>query len=403
MSKCIAISQNGPCKLDARFGKLCYKHAKMIETGEQIIYDNIINEDFVVKEEKHLIEERKISMEFCQNIRPTLGQRQNFIAQNKYAYCPNNPYNILEPINKIEPILKLKPIIPLVIEGEFECQCCYTKYQFTELITCSRACEEHKHAFCKDCMKGYIESELSEKKASLRCMMSIEKCGGEFSKQTIKDCIDEKTFKTFEDQALISEIISFAKILDNYQTCPFCEKYACQVDNTITFCICERCEKSWCIKCRRLSHDPHPCNKITDNTDVEGIKRIVHETMTNALIHKCPTCHTKYIKETGCNMMHCSCGNNSCYLCNSKISTNIGYDHFKNSKCRLYNDGTGKGADQGNAKFNNEKLINECNKLLNVNSYKVQKIIRQEMILQGIIKDEPNMISSFVNDNCVIC
>jgi len=232
--------------------------------------------------------------------------------------------------------------------------------------------------------------------------MSTEKCGGEFSKEIIKECVSEQTFKTFEDNMIISEVISFSKILDNYQTCPFCEQYACIIDQGITIAKCGRCEKSWCAKCRRIEHGTNSCNKISDATDLAGIRRAVHETMTQALTHTCPCCFTKYIKETGCNFMHCtSCKAGSCYLCGIKVSAEIGYKHFGGlAGCKLYNTTTNE-SDQGNAKYNNTKLIEACNNLLKENSPNVQKVMKAEMIAQGIfpkstIEPKENEI------NCII-
>ena len=62
--------------------------------------------------------------------------------------------------------------------------------------------------------------------------------------------------------------------------------------------------------------------------------------MSAALIQVCNKCKKPFVKEYGCNKMHCSCGNLQCYVCAESISD---YSHFDRrradgSKCPLNDD-----------------------------------------------------------------
>jgi len=62
--------------------------------------------------------------------------------------------------------------------------------------------------------------------------------------------------------------------------------------------------------------------------------------MSAALIQTCNKCKKPFVKEYGCNKMHCSCGNLQCYVCGESISD---YSHFdrgrsNGSKCPLNDD-----------------------------------------------------------------
>ena len=319
------------------------------------------------------------------------------VIQNDIPKPKPNPYVKQHPkINfdfkaKFE-IFKKEEYIPLIIDGDYECQCCFTAYPFNSLIKCSRASDKNKHAFCKECIKGYVESGLTENKSNVKCMLNpSDNCLGSYSIVEIKECLDEKHFSALQDQIEISDNIELAKILDNYQTCPFCSKFGYIVEGNIQYIECQRCIKKWCSLCKLEEHGKDDCGKINDPKNMDAIRRIVSETMTNALTHRCPKCSTKYIKETGCNLMTCpSCSSHSCYICGILIVpiNDKKYWHFvgagsynkdTNSLCPLYNDGSGKTQDHGNNKYNNIKLTQLCNKLLKVNSDEVRQLLLIEM------------------------
>lgn len=303
--------------------------------------------------------------------------------------------------NKHKPQIKTKEIlVPLDPALTYECQCCFTEYPFGELIKCSNASTKYKHTFCKDCIKGYVESGINDKKATCQCMLdtSDEHCNGIYTEPDIEKCLTEQTYAIFKDMLIVSEITSFAKMFDNYKICPFCNMFGVIVEGDIKYVECKRCtDKSWCIMCKKDAHGEDSCWKIKDEKDIESIIHMVTETITNALTRKCPKCFTEYVKEEGCNLIKCTaCHSYSCYLCGILIEPRGGekYWHFYGEggdptiekTCKLFNDTREikNHKDQGNNKFNNDKIITACKELLNANSLAVQTIMKTEMKKYGV-------------------
>lgn len=288
-------------------------------------------------------------------------------------------------------------VIPFIVDGDFPCRCCQSILSFDDLIKCTGSSEKYRHAFCKECVGGYVNSALDDRKAQIMCMMSMmrnEGCGGRYTETDIRLCIPEKIYSNFENIMDINDTSQFCKIFDDYTICPFCSKYGCIADQEILYVKCGRCEKTWCVRCRKEQHGIDPCCKIKDSTDLDGIRKIINETITEALTHTCPNCEIKYIKDTGCNMMTCaSCEANSCYICGKLLPKRIindniiKYYHFKDSGsvdpdaiCILWNDRDGKSSDHGNATYNNEKLRMKCQQLIDINeNVIVKKIIYREL------------------------
>jgi hypothetical protein len=112
---------------------------------------------------------------------------------------------------------------------------------------------------------------------------------------------------------------------------------------------CQKCYKNWCTTCNKEEHDGFACNTIHNVADVpKAVSDIVYE----KAIRKCPKCKSPYIKDDGCNLIHCSkCDTPFCHLCFEIVpkkyspdrTREIQYYHFKNSgsserkaRCPLY-------------------------------------------------------------------
>jgi hypothetical protein len=115
---------------------------------------------------------------------------------------------------------------------------------------------------------------------------------------------------------------------------------------------CRNCEKKWCTTCNQKEHDGFECNTIHN---IDDVPKLVSAVVNETAIRKCPKCHITYIKDEGCNLIHCGeCQTPFCHLCVTVVpkknspdgGREIQYYHFKNSgsadkyaRCPLY-DGT---------------------------------------------------------------
>jgi hypothetical protein len=278
---------------------------------------------------------------------------------------------------------------------KYKCKCCYDEFDFSQLITCSLTNYENEHTFCKECLSGYINSNISENQAKTICMMSANGCKGCFKMDQIEQCISAEDFLKLQDIEMTNTVKSMSGILADYHICPFCEKFGIEIPNKhITATSCGVCNKTWCLKCKQPEHIG-ACGLIQNPLTVkeELVSKIVTETITDAAMHDCPKCKMKYIKNEACNFIRCStCNTGSCFICHEVL---LDHSHFGASigNCPLYcKDILGRNTDYGQqtnlTPFYKNRVKQSCLELLNINSDpRVQKMIRNELTKQGIMND----------------
>lgn len=389
MEQCKALTLKGDqCKIKSmKDCKFCHMHTKKINEGKQI---------FTIDDKK------------TETIKKPTKKTKKTKKQQVITNDPPKTQKLDETIS-------------------YECQCCFDEFSFEDLIKCSNASTLYKHVFCKECVVGYIESKLNDNSSCTACMKDIadEKCGGHYTEQDIKKCLSDEMFVKYENIVEINEANMLAKILPDYKICPFCKKFGIIAENNIQFVLCERCKKSWCVLCNKPDHKGYQCGKILDSSDIDEIRKVVEDTLTNALIHKCAICKCEYIKEEGCNLMTCpSCKSYSCYICGMHIVPKNGtkYWHFYGAKqypcgekqCPLFNDYSLNTTlrDQGNAKYNTKKVIDSVKQLLNANTQEVQVTIKNEVKKYGVILESEQIVAPntskikqyklFKSVNCII-
>ena len=334
--------------------------------------------------------------------------KSEIITDNKSEIITDNKPEIITD-NKPE----IKPSIPPDIITPLICQVCYD--QFTEETIC-KCTETNNHMVCKDCLCSYMQTVMHEKK-SVGCMFNTTGCVGRYNDYDLMSILSESDYAKYLECLEVEQAMNMAKIFNNYCLCPFCSKFALTIDDienmpdTYLGIKCQRCDKSWCVKCRNEAHVPEPCGKIKV-LDKDIISRTIERTIDDATIHKCPKCFTKYKKEEengACNLMTCpTCHTYSCYICGIIIEPKIisdvtvKYWHFKghnnankNSHCELYYKyGTQKEIDEGNKEYNNKKIAEGLEKLITINISNLEiacEIVRQINALKFKIKSFPQI------------
>lgn len=102
-------------------------------------------------------------------------------------------------------------------------------------------------------------------------------------------------------------------------------------------CGNDDCKRITCRMCKKDSHTPLNCEEAVKENKLDA-RHILEEALSDALIRKCNSCETKFVKIDGCNKMTCpKCSNHQCYCCGDTIK---GYDHFEGGrnpkKCVTY-------------------------------------------------------------------
>ncbi|KAI6778497.1 sugar transport STP1 [Emericellopsis cladophorae] len=191
-------------------------------------------------------------------------------------------------------------------DGEtFQCECCFDEFAIASMVHCNG---------------------------------EVVHCQGGFDESQRRLFLDENLTKVLGRIEWSASLLA-AGIAD-LATCPFCD-YAAEyppVDEATVFqCEAPNCRKRSCRICNKDDHQPERCEAEYTNADLAA-RRKIEEARTQALIRKCNKCRTPFIKDTGCNRMHCTkCGNQQCYLCSASLRD---YSHFGHgsSQCILWDE-----------------------------------------------------------------
>ncbi|OAG12700.1 uncharacterized protein CC84DRAFT_1171377 [Paraphaeosphaeria sporulosa] len=209
-----------------------------------------------------------------------------------------------------------------VLAGEMtECQCCFDEFPLNRMVGCGGAT---MHFLCRECVKNYVESEIGSSRCRPICFAD-SKCGGNFTRQQLQDCLTDTTFDRLEHMQQMQDLEGAGLDLDE---CPFCDfKQICpSVDEDKEFrCLNPKCRKTSCRLCQKETHIPLTCEEVKKNEKLT-VRHDVEEAMSAALIRNCNKCKKPFIKQDGCNKMLCpQCGNSQCYVCSKDIKD---YNHF---------------------------------------------------------------------------
>ena len=199
-------------------------------------------------------------------------------------------------------------------------------------------------------------------------------------------CSKDRVIETKHEQ--ICEILTFINKTNTVKT-----------TKHITTVNCKECNKDWCIKCNKKSHNG-TCETIQNPED---IPTRVAEIVTDVMIDRCPNCTNAYIKTEGCNLIHCGkCPQSFCHLCKLQIEkrNDREYWHFKGSgsadasaSCPLY--------EQNNSNMIKMRHIStniQITNLINSNM-EYKDIIISELAKHNIIinkRNQGNKIMTFI-------
>lgn len=281
---------------------------------------------------------------------------------------------------------------------EIQCLCCFNSIAITKSIVCSKS---DTHASCNECMIAYIEESINNM-TSIVCMMKHIKCEGLYDESVIVTLMKPHIKATYDLMRSIHATREKHIVTPNSFICPVCQRYLLILrdDEKRTHFVCDICSNPFCIKCNNQALVCVCSNINTMSEDM--IKQIIGAIIDKIIIHKCPACSSKYIKEDGCNLMTCSnCHAYSCWSCGIQVFPINGkkYQHFKgsgsadkNAVCPLYGDDVFFKTMNDKVKMELQKFLKACD-----NQKLVKKIIRSELRVRDIV-----IPSSFKSSFCTI-
>ena len=180
------------------------------------------------------------------------------------------------------------------------------------------------HTFCLLCIKRFAQSRIGDYKFEFKCFNDA--CDGEFGLQVLRKVLDSNTFSNLI-QNMQKEEIKKAGI-EGLESCPSCG-YSMIVENPdekVFKCSRRDCLKETCRFCKEDSHLPKNCEEMKrDKGQEDEMRKFIENRVTESMIRVCHKCNKRFYKIEGCNMMHCTCGAQMCYICRKPIEN---YNHF---------------------------------------------------------------------------
>ncbi|WWC59886.1 uncharacterized protein I303_102448 [Kwoniella dejecticola CBS 10117] len=207
----------------------------------------------------------------------------------------------------------------LAAGGGIECGCCFGETLLEDMIQCNEG-----HLFCCECATQHAETKLGEQSVSILCMDQSD-CTSPFPDSELARLLSVKSLDLYHRLKQAKDLEQAE--IEGLESCPSCP-FAAVIDNPnekLFRCMNKECGQVTCRGCRRKEHIPRTCAEVEADLKLNN-RHTVEDAMSEALIRHCPKCAKPYIKESGCNKIHCSkCGTMSCYICQKAVQ---GYQHF---------------------------------------------------------------------------
>ena len=215
-------------------------------------------------------------------------------------------YKIMENISNLETLLI-----------EFEtCLVCYEPKKESRVLDCN-------HFICLDCMRIYLETEISQGKVINISCPSLE-CEKKISSNVILNIVSSESFEKYN-------VFLHNKTLEmnmSFRWCPTlgCSGFDYLKNENSHKLTCNKCSIEFCYICADLWHDSQACPLISDLRNKGNWKRINR-------FKFCPKCFCLTEKNGGCPQITCAkCGESWCWICGNSISNHDFYECFSSNR-----------------------------------------------------------------------
>jgi hypothetical protein len=207
----------------------------------------------------------------------------------------------------------------------FRCGICLENQAKVDLFHIPNCEQIISHQFCRDCVSGYVKSQVSQAVTTVVCPGTAPKCAGELRVDDVREIVEEAKDEHLSTQ--FERFVGMAKS-DNYRECPnivsgdICGE-ACTTGSVLEpAIICSKCQFKYCFV-HANAHPGEECAKYSERTLNENK---VNEDFINETTKECPGCSAHTFKTGGCNHMTCQhCKMDWCWLCNNKMGDGNGF------------------------------------------------------------------------------
>ncbi|KAH9046366.1 hypothetical protein EDB83DRAFT_2404799 [Lactarius deliciosus] len=179
-----------------------------------------------------------------------------------------------------------------------------------------------RHAFCRECMRGYVSNRLEEHRFPILCPTCT---AGKGKGKSVTGEVSQSIWTEME-------MVAFSVLLH-------CRKCQRSMFAKIIACPLPDCSHAWCKQCQQTIDFDGPKHSCDGTSELDHL-------MKQQGWKYCPSCKTPIQKVSGCNHMSCmtpACNTHFCYLCGGLIvKSALGQEvkeatsnHFR-SKCALF-------------------------------------------------------------------
>ncbi|OEL29370.1 putative E3 ubiquitin-protein ligase ARI2 [Dichanthelium oligosanthes] len=193
------------------------------------------------------------------------------------------------------------------------------------------------HLFCNACWTGYFVAALDCGKKQIRCMEF--KCPVICDENMVQRLLGQKDPAAAErfHEFLLQSYVDDNSAVKWCPSVPHCGR-AIRVADAEVEPLCEvecPCGTNFCFRCAATAHSPCPC-AMWERWEAKGYGEEENVKWLLANTKNCPKCFKPIIKEEGCNLVTCKCGQHLCWLCGGATGFAHTWTSIANHSCNRF-------------------------------------------------------------------
>uniref|UniRef100_A0A0K8STN0 E3 ubiquitin-protein ligase RNF144B n=2 Tax=Lygus hesperus TaxID=30085 RepID=A0A0K8STN0_LYGHE len=199
------------------------------------------------------------------------------------------------------------------------CKLCLSNVPMPETWTLQCNC-----SFCAECMKAYVEFEISQGAYEISCPDAMCEAQGVVTLSEIENLVNSDLMEKHKRYRLNKEVEDNEKLI-------WCPSAGCETVCTLTpqsahKVHCPSCSSDFCSLCRGPWHPSGPCPQAGP---APGIP------FDSDLIKCCPMCAVPIEKDEGCAQMMCKrCKHVFCWYCLASLDDDFLLRHYDKGPCK---------------------------------------------------------------------
>lgn len=186
------------------------------------------------------------------------------------------------------------------------CEICFDEKKETDFLIMS--CQD---SFCIECLNEYFVIKIKERGYPIKC--PSPSCKTEVLEDVIKKVVSKDDYQRYHKNSLDYLLLQYS---DQYYPCltPNCEMIVCWEKDENPYFFCEKCHKSYCLRCKVEFHVGVSCDTYQKDKKWDNMNQVAIELNAKA----CPKCKIFIERNKGCAHMTCKCGYEFCFECLEK-------------------------------------------------------------------------------------